>query len=289
MTSAALSAPCTLPQVTELSAERVRKLGLQAAVVVKRSRWPLATLRDVSSSLPSLARPLSRVGLAATAHADTVSEISRLAPLLQSVSQGIATINGIPLPLDTSDSFFASLEVRYLTFYFSQPSHSHTRTTAPGAWRLVACCWFHVRLSLTHQSPTAHCPLPTTQRSPFTSPRLSTTHRRRRRRHRHRHPPPTHQSAGARLQVIHKEASAAGRLIDLGVTPTATRKLLLLPPTAPLRLNATLGSSSPMWLSDVASDAHFSKWSVEYERALLPMGSGALQVDESGRMTHVPG
>ena len=42
---------------------RVRRLGLQAALLVLRSKRPLATLRDIAGNLPSLARPLSRVSL----------------------------------------------------------------------------------------------------------------------------------------------------------------------------------------------------------------------------------
>ena len=77
--------------------------------------------------------------------------------------------------------------------------------------------------------------------------------------------------------MLHKEASAAGKLIDIGVSPVTARALLQLPPTPPLRLNASLSAVAPIWINDIASDAHFADWTSDPGAALLPMGSGAVQ------------
>lgn len=79
-----------------LGAERVRRLGLQAALLVLRSKRPLATLRDVAGNLPSLARPLSRVSLEGKhEEARRALEEPRRSQRLQSAQHGALTLNGL--------------------------------------------------------------------------------------------------------------------------------------------------------------------------------------------------
>ncbi|KAL1527444.1 hypothetical protein AB1Y20_016110 [Prymnesium parvum] len=95
----------------ELPPSRVAALGLQAAAAVLASRRPLATLRDVSSSLPCLARPLSRLRLGAPPHAAAAAELRALAPSLAPLAPGVLTLNGRVLPLDAPAGFFGVLEL----------------------------------------------------------------------------------------------------------------------------------------------------------------------------------
>ena len=97
--------------VSALSAERVADLGLQATLLIVRSKRPLATLRDAAQNLPALARTLAATSLA-TAEAEALrKEVDALALPLSVLGAGAATINGLPLPLHTPDALFASLRV----------------------------------------------------------------------------------------------------------------------------------------------------------------------------------
>ena len=83
-------------------------LPTQAAIAVLRSRSPLPTLRDVSSSLPSLAAYLSRIRPSSAAHAARADALSRLWPHLRS-SRGTVALNGKPLDLDREDAMHAAV------------------------------------------------------------------------------------------------------------------------------------------------------------------------------------
>ena len=84
-----------------LSDEQRQGLSLQAAVAVLRARRPLATLRDVTGSLPSLARHLSRLSL--STHTALAAAIERLRPWLRS-SAAALTVNGRAVDLSTEDA-----------------------------------------------------------------------------------------------------------------------------------------------------------------------------------------
>ena len=99
--------------VSALSAERIADLGLQATLLIVRSKRPLATLRDAAQNLPALARTLAATSLA-TAEAEALrKEVDALAMPLSALGAGAATINGLPLPLHTPDALFASVRVPY--------------------------------------------------------------------------------------------------------------------------------------------------------------------------------
>lgn len=75
-----------------------RELSMQASLAVLRAREPLATLRDVSSSLPSLARHLSRIKPDSATHKARADALRRHWPIVQS-ARGALTLNGVPLDL----------------------------------------------------------------------------------------------------------------------------------------------------------------------------------------------
>ena len=71
-------------------------LLVKAALLVLRSKRPLATLRDVAGNLPSLARPLSRVSLEGKhEEARRALEEPRRSQRLQSAQHGALTLNGL--------------------------------------------------------------------------------------------------------------------------------------------------------------------------------------------------
>ena len=85
-----------------LAAERQKDLSMQAALTVLRARRPLATLRDLSGNLPSLAPALSKVRLESTSNAPLVDALDSLWTSIES-TRNTLTLNGLEVDLKRSD------------------------------------------------------------------------------------------------------------------------------------------------------------------------------------------
>lgn len=99
----------TEPVTTEgLVTDRLSTLGVRAAIAVLRARRPLAALRDVSGSLPSLSRYLTRLDLSSPTSNAISHALGTRWPLLAS-ARGALTINGLPLNLAREDAAHAAV------------------------------------------------------------------------------------------------------------------------------------------------------------------------------------
>ena len=91
------------PRVGEaaLPAEKHGALPVQAAVAVLRAKRPLGTLRDVSGSLPSLSRSLSKTSLISPANAPLAAALEAQWALVES-ARGSLLLNGAPLSVGSA-------------------------------------------------------------------------------------------------------------------------------------------------------------------------------------------